>query len=360
MRRLDAKLWSAAVQAELDNLIEKGTWEETSLPPGRKAIGCKWVSKTKTDADGNVIKRKARLVAQGFSQQPGIDFELTYAPVGRSTSLRILLTIVAAHDLEIHQADVEGAYLNGELDRELYMRVPQGYTASSGNVLRLKKTLYGLKQSGRDWWKVLGDALNEQSFERCENEWGIYVQRDKSGVQALLLAYVDDLVIAACSTMEIERILDGLAAKWQTSKLGPISHILGTKLTRDRSQRKLWISQTAYIESLVERFPGVSTSTARNAPFPRKLEDDGFDHSPLDLSRASRLSTLASRLHTPGRLIRGFLPLKVHLCANRRPLGSRTSSRLVLIAYAHLRSRSGRHRSAQTARNVRRCGLGRL
>jgi len=85
--------------------------------------------------------------------------------------------------------------------------------------LRLKKTLYGLKQFGREWGKVLGDALNEQGFERCENEWGIYVQTDKSGVQALLLAYVDDLVIAACLTMDIKRILDGLAAKWKISKL---------------------------------------------------------------------------------------------------------------------------------------------
>ena len=156
MRRPDAAQWSAAVESELGNLTGKGTWEEAVLPAGRKVIGCKWVLKTKTDADGNVIKYKARLVAQGFSQQPGIDFEETFAPVGRSTSLRILLTLAAAHNLEIHQADVEGAYLNGDLDRDIYMKIPQAYNQldSSCNALKLRKTLYGLKQSGREWWKV--------------------------------------------------------------------------------------------------------------------------------------------------------------------------------------------------------------
>ena len=147
MRRPDAAQWSAAVRSELGNLTGKGTWEEAVLPPGRKVIGCKWVLKTKTDADGNIIKYKARLIAQGFSQQPGIDFKETFAPIGRSTSLRILLTLAAAHDLEIHQADVEGAYLNGDLDRDIYMKIPQAYNQidPSCNALKLRKTLYGLE-----------------------------------------------------------------------------------------------------------------------------------------------------------------------------------------------------------------------
>ena len=291
LRRPDAPAWSAAVRAELDNLIGKETWEEATLPAGRKAIGCKWVLKTKTDADGNIVKHKARLVAQGFSQQPGIDFEETFAPVGRSTSLRILLTIAAAHDLEVHQADVEGAYLNAKLDREIYMRVPQGYhtAGKATNVLRLKKTLYGLKQSGREWWKVLGDALHELGFDRCETEWGMYVSKDKSGTKALLLAYVDDIVIAAKTTSEIDRILDGLAAKWTISKLGPISHILGSKVSRDRTSHKLWVSQTAYIDSLMERFPGYSSITARYSPLPnKKLDEDDFE-TPAVLSTYQEL-----------------------------------------------------------------------
>jgi hypothetical protein len=114
------------MEAELKNLQDKGTFEETNLPAGRRAIGSKWVFKLKRDADGNPIKYKARLVAQGFSQLAGIDFEDTFAPVGRITSLRILLTMAATYDLKLHQADVEGAYLNGNIDVELYMDFPDG------------------------------------------------------------------------------------------------------------------------------------------------------------------------------------------------------------------------------------------
>ena len=279
MRRPDAAQWSAAVKSELGNLTGKGTWEEAVLPAGRKVIGCKWVLKTKTDADGNVIKYKARLVAQGFSQQPGIDFEETFAPVGRSTSLRILLTLAAAHDLEIHQADVEGAYLNGNLDRNIYMKIPQAYNQldSSCNALKLRKTLYSLKQSGREWWKVLGEALDQIGFRRCENEWGMYVLSNSDGSpKIILLAYVDDLVLAARTTLKIDSVLASLAERWVISKLGPVSHILGTKVTRDRSNNVLWLTQTAYIDSLMRRFPGFSTSIAKHAPLPQRaaVDDD--------------------------------------------------------------------------------------
>ena len=292
MSRPDAALWSAAIAAELDNLTGKGTWEETTLPPGRKAIGCKWVLKTKTDADGKVVKHKARLVAQGFSQQPGIDFEETFAPVGRSTSLRILLTLAAAHDLEVHQADVEGAYLNGELDRELYMRLPAAYELQdqSCNALRLKKTLYGLKQSGREWWKVLGDALKELGFSRCENEWGMYILSNQDGSpRVLLLAYVDDLVLAARETSDIDTVLSSLAKRWVISRLGPVTHILGSKVTRDRSNKVLWMTQTAYIDSLMERFPGYSTTIAKNAPLPLRGTTDDVDQ-PAALSPYQELA----------------------------------------------------------------------
>lgn len=281
MKRPDALEWLKSVKSELDSLVSKGTWVETTLPEGRKAIGCKWVLKTKTDADGNVIKHKARLVAQGFSQQPGLDFEETFAPVSRMTSLRILLTIAATHDLEVHQADVEGAYLNGELDREIYMRLPHGYMPSkaSTTTLLLKKTLYGLKQSGREWWKVLGEVLASIGFVRCENEWGMYVLRDKKGqVKMILIAYVDDIALAAQSTSEVDHVLSILESKWKISRLGEISHILGMKVTRDRHKHLALLSQAAYIDSLMQRFPGYSSNIAKGAPLPvRKLEDEDFE-----------------------------------------------------------------------------------
>jgi transposase InsO family protein len=119
LRGPSAAFWLEAIQTELRNLISKQTWSEVKKPAGRKEIGCRWVLKVKRDAEGRVVKYKARLVAQGFSQVPGVDFEETYAPVGRTASLRIMLAIAAHLDLEILQADVEGAYLNGVLDVDI-------------------------------------------------------------------------------------------------------------------------------------------------------------------------------------------------------------------------------------------------
>jgi hypothetical protein len=145
----DSDKWLASKESEIANLGSTKTWVETKRPPGRKAIGCKWVFKVKTDADENVVKYKLRLVAQGFSQVPGVDFEQTFSPVGRITSLRLLVTLGATHDLEIRQADVEGAPLIGRLHVELYMAYPEGMMPKTGfDELRLVGAHYGLKQSG--------------------------------------------------------------------------------------------------------------------------------------------------------------------------------------------------------------------
>jgi hypothetical protein len=165
----DATKWIKSMESEIDNIESKRTWIETKLPEGRKAVGCKWVFKVKTDADGKVVKYKSRLVAQGFSQIPGIDYEETFAPVGRTTSLRMLLTIAATNNLEVRPADVEGAYLNGKLDVELYMAYPEGMTPKKGcDALRLIGSLYGLKQSGRTWWIELRKGLEGLGFKRTE------------------------------------------------------------------------------------------------------------------------------------------------------------------------------------------------
>jgi hypothetical protein len=139
----DAAKWLASMESEINNIESKGTWIETKLPEGRKAVGCKWVFKVKTDADGKVVKYKSRLVAQGFSQIPGIDYEETFAPVGRTTSLRLLLAIAATNDLEVRQADVEGAYLNGKLDVELYMAYPEGMQCSPPGRLAIRLEAIG-------------------------------------------------------------------------------------------------------------------------------------------------------------------------------------------------------------------------
>jgi transposase InsO family protein len=253
----NARLWQQAVDVENRNLESKGTWSEVRKPDGRKVIGCRYVLKVKRDALGKIIKFKARLVAQGFSQVPGVDFEETYAPVGRTASLRILLTIAAYMDLEIQQADVEGAYLNGKLDVDIYMRYPEGMKPSAGcDALKLNKALYGLKQAGRVWWMELGSKLEGLGFSKLHSDWGLYVRGDKSGRPLMMvLVYVDDFVIAARKSEHIAQFLKEVESYWKLSDMGEINTILGMKVVRDRTARKIYLHQPAYVDKIVKQFP---------------------------------------------------------------------------------------------------------
>ena len=151
-RRPDWLQWERAIDEELEVLKKAGTWRLVDAPPEANIVGSKWVFRAKKDAAGNVVRYKARLVAQGFSQVPGVDYFDTFAPVAKLASIRAALAVAAVNNMEIHQIDIKGAYLNGKLtsDEQIYMAQPPGYHApdSAGKVCHLIKTLYGLKQSG--------------------------------------------------------------------------------------------------------------------------------------------------------------------------------------------------------------------
>ncbi|TYJ52530.1 hypothetical protein B9479_006854 [Cryptococcus floricola] len=268
----ESEAWQKAMKTELSTIEEKDVWEETVLPKGRKVVGSRWVLAKKKDANGNVLKYKARLVAQGFSQQPGVDYELTWSPTSRFTSLRLILIIAAKDDLEIGQADVKGAYLNGRLDEPIFMRYPKGMTPSKGcNVLRLKGSLYGLKQSGRIWWIQLRDVLLGLGFQRVGSDWGLYV-RHKSGSRkpTIILSYVDDLIIVAPEKKEIDGIFGALGKEWDITTTEEVTQVLGIKIARNRSAKTFHISLPKNIDELTERFP--TDLRKQNVPLnPRSL-----------------------------------------------------------------------------------------
>ena len=153
------------IKEELRLLEEMGTWELVERPKGVNVVGSKWVFRAKKNASSKVVRYKARLVAQGFSQVPSVDYFNTYAPVVKLVSICTVLTLAAQYDYEIHQLNVKGTYLNGELtnDEVIYMHQAPGYTKSGSEdqVLLLKKPLCGLKQSGCRWYHRLYDALSE-------------------------------------------------------------------------------------------------------------------------------------------------------------------------------------------------------
>jgi Reverse transcriptase (RNA-dependent DNA polymerase) len=178
-RRPDWHLWETAIHEELVVLRDAGTWRLTIAPSGTHIVGSKWVFRAKKDAAGNIVRYKARLVAQGFSQVPGVNYFDMFAPVAKLASIRMVLALAAANDMELHQIDIKGAYLNGELtDKEtIYMSQPPGYPvpSSSGKVCLLQKTLYGLKQSGRRWYQKLVDImLTQLLFSHCDVDQAIF------------------------------------------------------------------------------------------------------------------------------------------------------------------------------------------
>ncbi len=205
-------------------------------------MGSKWVFRIKKDAEGGIVKFKARLVAQGFSQVPGIDYFDTYAPVARLASIRSILAMAAALDLELHQVDIKGAYLNGKLtDKEIiYMRQPPGYPepgSHPGQVCRLVKTLYGLKQSGRRWYQRLVEILVEKlGFKQCDVDQAVFYKQEGRNL-TVIAVHVDDCTIAASSLRLVREVKEGMAKYVEVTDLGELHWILGIEITRDRESR---------------------------------------------------------------------------------------------------------------------------
>ncbi|GKD70838.1 ribonuclease H-like domain, reverse transcriptase, RNA-dependent DNA polymerase, partial [Tanacetum coccineum] len=164
------------------NEVLNNTWTLVELPPGRKAIGLKWVYKVKKDPTGAVIKHKARLVAKGHVQEAEIDFDEVYAPVARIETVRILLALSSKNGWFIHHLDVKSAFLNGELQDEVYVVQPEGYEKKDqpGKVYKLSKALYGLRQASRAWNSRLDSCLKQLGFKRCQQEYAVYT-RNKAG-----------------------------------------------------------------------------------------------------------------------------------------------------------------------------------
>jgi hypothetical protein len=168
----NAERWHEAMQQEMDSLQEHDVWELTELSKDRKAVGCKWVFKVKHNADASVERNKARLFAQRFSQTYGVDYDETFSPVARFESIRTVIALSVQRGLKLHQLDVTAAFLNGELEDEVYMKQPEGFEVKGKEYLvcKLNKSLYGLKQSSRCWNSVLDEHLKSIGFTQTESD----------------------------------------------------------------------------------------------------------------------------------------------------------------------------------------------
>ncbi|CAI7759930.1 unnamed protein product, partial [Closterium sp. NIES-54] len=192
----ESKEWWAAMKEEMESLDEQGTWMLAELPEGRKTVGVKWLLKKKLWPDGTVEKYKAKLVAKGFSQRFGVDYNDTYAPVGNYTTVRVFLSITVAMDLDLLQLDVKKAFLHGTIDHEIYIQQPPYFTGGSSKVCLLQKSLYWLKHSPLLWYKELDKVLLVEGYKKSLVDQALYYKDGASGKRVWLIIYVDDLLAA--------------------------------------------------------------------------------------------------------------------------------------------------------------------
>ena len=250
-----SELWLDAMRDEIQSMRHNGVWELIELPEGHRPIGCKWVYKTKKDHKGKIEKFKARLVAKGFTQREGVDYEATFSPVSSKDSFRVIMALVAHFDMELHQMDVKTAFLNGDLNEEVYMMQPEGFVANDSGklVCRLKKSIYGLKQASRQWYLKFHSVVVSYGFVENKVDQCIYCK--VSGRKFIfLILYVDDILLASSDLGLLHETKRLLSNNFDMKDLGEASFVLGIEIHMNRSRGLLGLSQRAYVDRILERF----------------------------------------------------------------------------------------------------------
>jgi hypothetical protein len=257
IKSTDVSMWMTAMQEEIEALHKNNTWDLVPLPQGRKAIGNKWVYKIKRDGNNQVERYRARLVVKGYAQKEGIDFNEIFSPVVRLTTIRVVLAMCAIFDLHLEQLDVKTAFLHGELEEEIYMLQPEGFaeTGKENLVCRLNKSLYGLKQAPRCWYKRFDSFIISLGYNRLSSDHCTYYKRfEENDVFIILLLYVDDMLVIGPNKDRVQELKAQLAREFDMKDLGPANKILGMQIHRDRSKRKIWLSQKNYLKKILRRF----------------------------------------------------------------------------------------------------------
>ena len=295
--------WKEAILDEYAAHIVNQTWEIVDYPSSRKPIGSRFVLKTKFKENGDIERRKARLVAKGYAQRPGTDFQETFAPVARISSIRMLMALSAEWNLTVHQMDVVTAYLNGEIEEELFMEIPEQLEESLSDIMnkehvndrimdtarkwlnllqsgkqkacRIKKALYGLRQSGRQWYRKLDEKLRRIGFRPLKADPCLYSYQQE-GKTTIVSVYVDDILIATNDMQEMAKIKKELKTSFKMKDLGPVHYCLGIELKQD-TNGTIKMMQRKYVEDILIRFE-MKDCKPINTPLDGKQERHVMEH----------------------------------------------------------------------------------
>ena len=258
MKSPQKDLWIQAEKKEIESIQRKKVLLPAKLPRGKKLLRTKWVYRVKYGAGGELKSYKARLVACGYAQIFGVDFDETYSPVIRLTSLRLLFAISAQLGLIIHQMDVDTAFLHADITEEIYINPPDGMVLPDNmDCFRLKKALYGLKQSPREWYNIMNAFLLSIHFKRLYGESCLYYREDDDDNTICIISlYVDDILIAGNSLAIVQRVKNQLNANYDMKDLGVVAHILGCEVQHDVHSGETYLTQYQYTKKAIEKFFG--------------------------------------------------------------------------------------------------------
>jgi hypothetical protein len=286
-------MWKGTILKELSMLKSMGVYSIVTLPPNRKAIGNRWVFEHKIE--GADLIAKGRLVAKGFHQIPDIDYGKTFAPVAKTSSVRMLAAIAAKLDWELDCFDATRAFLWGELDEELYMKLPDGFAlaeeetpvvlATENPVMRLHKSIYGLKQASMVWYRKFSSVLIELGMRRSETDHGVFVYHGEwqgLDVHCVIVIHVDDGMGGSNSRRYLDWVKAKILEQFGLKDLGPVKLFLGIQFDRCRETRQLWLFQQNYISTLLADY-GLTSCNAVSTPMDKTHPLGSPTSTPPDL-----------------------------------------------------------------------------
>lgn len=263
--REDEKEWFEAVSDEINSLNENETWTVVKNPGNIKLLGTRWIFKKKSD-----MKFKARLVAKGYMQKADVDYSETYSPVARLPTIRLLLAIGMHLDMEFCHMDVKTAFLHGFIEENIYLKPPEGIIVPEDHVLKLKKSLYGLKQSPRCWNDRFDKFITSIGFKRSKADYCLYV-RITGEVRIYLVLYVDDLLLCSNNQASLTTVKNRLASEFSMKDLGEVKCFMGMNVNIDKENNVLTIDQHDYINRILNKF-GMKDCNGAQTPLEQNLK----------------------------------------------------------------------------------------
>ncbi|KAI3729851.1 hypothetical protein L6452_18522 [Arctium lappa] len=256
--------WIEAMQEELLQFKLQDVWDLVDLPKGHRAIGTKWIFRNKRDERGIVIRNKARLVAQGYTQEEGIDYEEVFAPVARIEAIRLFLAYASYMNFKVYQMDVKSAFFYVSIEEEVYVYQPPGFENPSypDRVYKLKKALYGLHQAPRAWYDTLSSYILENGFERGVIDKTLFIKRKKKDI-LLVQIYVDDIIFGSTRDNMCKEFEDLMHQRFKMSSMGELTFFLGLQV--QQKSDGIFICQSKYVQDILTKF-GFSDSKPASTP----------------------------------------------------------------------------------------------